>query len=837
MVVAQGGRNIMRNGSATGCGMSPRELSEADDFATALVIDPYLGFTTHKMNIRHRPLRGSKEELHTIVKEFKEHQDYTKAFKQLMSGDWVPSILFHLKSKLSQSYIKEHILRYLRIFDKESGFEVKPCNRYSMEGRVGAKICATRKWYKNEQIGKLVGCIAELSEEEEAQLLRPGKNDFSVMYSCRKNCAQLWLGPAAFINHDCRANCKFVATGRGTACVKVLREIDEGQEITCFYGEDFFGDNNSYCECVTCERRGTGAFANKKSNDDAEKGYCLRETDLRLRISKQKERNEEKEVSDGASEILDNGNKDISSITNSDPFEKSLAKRPLRSRGGSRDSDKSVEVSEDIIPLSKGKRKCLQARLNQNSSFPKAKRRRESTEINQDNLSNADIDPLLASKGKILEQSVSTSSDHRLHPNLFNDDQSQRNSKGNYKVKRNRNLLYNNNNNRPNRRGRHRYQKEEEEEEQHFEKMDQVLTSTAEEIISDVESINAATSHNTLFIDLKNNKISNSYEVNNQSKLIANSRRESLRRQNANKCDNSSLGYVDIRNNCSRVVDNNIKSLDSALPTIQLPHDKSRCTHANVGIRDSCSSKRSRSKSKGEGELFARNIESCLSEQNYSRVDLQTSHMYSLHSPKSSNGSPLKDVYEFEEENEISPTSLRGRKSPTWPNNTRRSSDTSSPEVLSNSFVSTNSFENGYCNSSSSEPITPTKNSHCRVKLKLRMKRSPVLDEVIEVGSHISDAIGHFSYHEPEYEVLTVEGISAEDYITPEDDDPSSSRDETPRLHHHRKRRKKRRKRSDCSEGESTDIDGVQPRMKRIKLIIGNESSTFDIPSSQLIGK
>ncbi|CAG8504681.1 16585_t:CDS:2 [Funneliformis caledonium] len=147
-----------------------------------------------------------------------------------------------------------------------AGCEIAETPRYSGSDKREACIIATKKWQAGDEIRFCTGVLVPITSEEERAL--EGGRDFSIMWSTRKDCMCLLLGPARFVNHDCNPNTHFIATGQNTISFKLLRDVAVGEELTAHYGENYFGQGNEECLCVTCEQKQTGGF--KKVRDDTE---------------------------------------------------------------------------------------------------------------------------------------------------------------------------------------------------------------------------------------------------------------------------------------------------------------------------------------------------------------------------------------------------------------------------------------------------------------------------------------------------------------------------------------------------------------------------------------
>lgn len=66
------------------------------------------------------------------------------------------------------------------------------------------------------------------------------------------------LGTAAILNHDCEHNCMYVTTSKTQLIIEAIKNIAKGEELLCFYSDDYYGPSNENCEC---EKNQKGFFA------------------------------------------------------------------------------------------------------------------------------------------------------------------------------------------------------------------------------------------------------------------------------------------------------------------------------------------------------------------------------------------------------------------------------------------------------------------------------------------------------------------------------------------------------------------------------------------------
>ncbi|KAL9608633.1 MAG: hypothetical protein Q9167_006554 [Letrouitia subvulpina] len=224
-------------------------------------IEVYYWATIRKNRSKYSLTRGISEDdvtsilLHQVVVA----KDLQKAEALLLQLKGLRKYYEALKTAHEKDDFKRHMRKYLNMWLPDCPFEVSTTNRYTIVTHEAATT-ARRIIKKGDTIKYLCGNLVAMTSEEEKDLDLT-RRDFSIVMSSRKKTPSLFLGPARFSNHDCNANARLVTRGSEGMQVVAVRDIDAGDEITVTYGDNYFGEDNCECLCLTCENTGRGAWA------------------------------------------------------------------------------------------------------------------------------------------------------------------------------------------------------------------------------------------------------------------------------------------------------------------------------------------------------------------------------------------------------------------------------------------------------------------------------------------------------------------------------------------------------------------------------------------------
>ncbi|KAL8912412.1 MAG: hypothetical protein Q9171_002598 [Xanthocarpia ochracea] len=277
------------------------QLASYDDILTdALVDHVYFWTTIRKNRSKYNLTRGISEDdvtnilLHHVIVD----KDVPKAETALLQLPGLRKFHSALKPDREKEDFRRHMRKYISIWLPECPFEVSTTNRYTIVTQEAA-VTARREIKKGETVKYLVGNLVAMTPEEEKDLGLT-RRDFSIVMSSRKRTPSIFLGPARFANHDCKANARLVTCGSEGMQIVAAREIGIGEEITVTYGDNYFGEGNCECLCLTCEKAGRGAWAGSAASgsvtppliDEVEASglYALRKsTRKRSRLSEMSE--------------------------------------------------------------------------------------------------------------------------------------------------------------------------------------------------------------------------------------------------------------------------------------------------------------------------------------------------------------------------------------------------------------------------------------------------------------------------------------------------------------------------------------------------------------------